>query len=62
MAFSYASCVQYVPNSKGKVLLRLGCWNILFTGDGVSWKQLTDSKADTIRFINATTTVRAKIK
>lgn len=61
MAFGYASCVQYVPNSKGKGIVTVGYSGIFYSGDGgVSWKQLaTDSKLNTIRFINATTAIAA---
>jgi photosystem II stability/assembly factor-like uncharacterized protein len=60
-AFGYASCVQYVPNSKGKGIVTVGYSGIYYSGDGgVSWKQLaTDSKLNTIRFINATTAIAA---
>jgi photosystem II stability/assembly factor-like uncharacterized protein len=61
VAFGYASCVQYVPNSKGKGIVTVGYSGIFYSGDGgISWKQLaTDSKLNTIRFINATTAVAA---
>lgn len=61
MAFGYASCVQYLPNSKGKGIVTVGYSGIFYSGDGgFSWKQLaTDSKLNTIRFINATTAIAA---
>ncbi len=60
-AFGYASCVQYVPNSNGKGILTVGYSGIFYSWDGgLSWKQLaTDSKLNTIRFINSTTAVAA---
>lgn len=60
-AFGYASCAQYVPNSNGKGIVTVGSSGVFYSGDGgISWKLLaTDSKLNTIRFINATTAVAA---
>lgn len=52
--FGYASCVQYVPNSKGKELVSVGASGLYYSSDsGNSWKQLsTDSSLFTIRFLD----------
>jgi photosystem II stability/assembly factor-like uncharacterized protein len=59
--FGYASCVQYVPKSKGKELVVVGALGIHYSADGgISWKQLsTDSSFFTIRFINSNTAIAA---
>ncbi|KVV14871.1 oxidoreductase [Flavobacterium sp. TAB 87] len=59
--FGYASCVQYVPNSKGKKLLMVGATGIFYSTDSAkSWKQISsDSKLFTIRFVNETTAIAA---
>jgi photosystem II stability/assembly factor-like uncharacterized protein len=59
--FGYASCVQYVPNGKGKELVSVGATGLHYSSDGgTSWKQLaTDTSLYTIRFINDSTAVAA---
>ncbi|WP_298236688.1 oxidoreductase [uncultured Algibacter sp.] len=49
----YRSCVQFVPNGKGKELVALGFKGIDYSNDfGVSWKHLSDEGFYTIRFLN----------
>jgi len=51
----YRSCVQYVPNSKGKRLVTVGFKGIDYSNDsGTTWKHLSDEGFYTIRFINDT--------
>lgn len=52
--FGYGSCVQFVPNSKGKALVSVGANGIQYSNDfGNSWKQLNEDKElYTIRFFN----------
>lgn len=52
--FGYASCVQFVPNSKGKELLCVGGTGIFFSNDfGENWGKLSDNKEFyTFRFKN----------
>jgi photosystem II stability/assembly factor-like uncharacterized protein len=59
--FGYASCVQYVPESKGKELVTVGTSGVYYSSDsGVSWKRLaTDTSLYTLRFINRLTAVAA---
>jgi photosystem II stability/assembly factor-like uncharacterized protein len=59
--FGYASCVQYVPNSKGKALVSVGATGLYYSSDsGNSWKQMTiDLELYTIRFINDYTAIAA---
>lgn len=58
-AFGYASCVQYIPNSKGKSIVSVGSTGLFYSNDfGVSWKQLSkDSDFLTIRFIDKKTAI-----
>ena len=49
----YRSCVQFVPNGKGKELVALGFNGIDYSNDfGASWKHLSDEGFYTIRFLN----------
>jgi hypothetical protein len=49
----YRSCVQYIPNSKGKELIAVGFKGIDYSNDsGDSWKNLSDEGFYTIRFLN----------
>ncbi|GGZ82743.1 WD40/YVTN/BNR-like repeat-containing protein [Algibacter mikhailovii] len=49
----YRSCVQYIPNSKGKGLVAVGFKGIDYSKDGGnSWKHLSDEGFYTIRFLN----------
>ncbi|MBF7090828.1 oxidoreductase [Flavobacterium sp. ALJ2] len=61
LGFGYASCVQYVPKSRGKELVVVGALGLHYSADGGnSWKQLsTDSSFFTIRFINSNTAIAA---
>ena len=59
--FGYGSCVQFVPNSKGKSLVSVGANGIQYSNDfGNSWKQLNEDKElYTIRFLNEKTAFAA---
>lgn len=49
----YRSCVQYIPNRKGKELVAIGFKGIDYSNDsGTSWKHLSDEGFYTIRFLN----------
>tara|TARA_R110002049_G_scaffold143647_2_gene305838 strand:+ start:58 stop:1104 length:1047 start_codon:yes stop_codon:yes gene_type:complete len=49
----YRSCVQYIPNRKGKALVAIGFRGIDFSNDsGETWKRLSDEGFYTIRFLN----------
>ncbi|MEZ4853722.1 WD40/YVTN/BNR-like repeat-containing protein [Flavobacterium sp.] len=52
--FGYASCIQFVPNSKGNSLVCVGGTGIFYsTTRGESWKKLSDEKdVYTLRFLN----------
>lgn len=59
--FGYASCLQYVPNCKGKAIVVVGATGVFYSGDsGKKWNQLSDDKDFyTIRFINDKTAIAA---
>ena len=59
--FGYASCVQFVPKSKGKGIVTVGASGLYYSPDsGKSWQQLaTDTTLYTIRFLNANTAIAA---
>lgn len=59
--FGYASCLQFVPNTKGQELVSVGAMGIYYTNDqGSSWKQVSaDPTLYTIRFLNKTTAFAA---
>ena len=59
--FGYASCIQFVPKSKGKQLVSVGLSGMHYSNDsGNSWKQmLADRTLYTIRFIDENTAVAA---
>jgi photosystem II stability/assembly factor-like uncharacterized protein len=59
--FGYASCVQYVPNSKGRELVSVGASGLYYSSDsGNSWQRLAaDSSLFTIRFIDNHTAIAA---
>jgi len=59
--FGYASCIQFVPDGKGKELVCVGANGLYYSSDsGSSWKQFsTDKSLYTIRFINRTTAIAA---
>ncbi|PWH84540.1 oxidoreductase [Algibacter marinivivus] len=49
----YRSCVQYIPNRKGKELVAIGFKGIDYSNDsGSTWKHLSDEGFYTIRFLN----------
>lgn len=49
----YRSCVQYIPNRKGKELVAVGYKGIDYSSDsGSTWKHLSDESFYTIRFLN----------
>lgn len=60
-AFGYASCVQYVPNSKGKGIVSVGSSGIYYSLDGgMNWMRFSkDPDLYTIRFIDASTAIAA---
>ena len=44
-AFGYASCVQFVPNSKGKQLISVGGTGLYYSADfGKNWSKFSDNK------------------
>lgn len=59
--FGYASCVQYVPKSKGKGIVVVGASGLYYSSDGgVNWGQFSqDPSLYTIRFVNDTTAIAA---
>lgn len=49
----YRSCVQYIPNRRGKELVAVGFKGIDYSNDlGNTWKHLSDEGFYTIRFLN----------
>jgi photosystem II stability/assembly factor-like uncharacterized protein len=60
-AFGYASCVQYIPNSKGKGIVTVGASGLYYSFDGgLSWIQFSnDPSLYTIRFIDESTAIAA---
>ena len=61
IGFGYASCIQFVPKSKGKQLVAVGLSGLYYSSTrGNSWKQLlTDKSLYTIRFLNENTAFAA---
>jgi photosystem II stability/assembly factor-like uncharacterized protein len=59
--FGYASCIQFVPRSKGKQLVAVGTSGLYYSSDsGNSWKQLfADKTLYTIRFLDENTAFAA---
>ena len=59
--FGYASCVQYVPNSRGAGLVSVGASGLYYSSNsGKTWNQFaTDPSLFTIRFLNDTTAIAA---
>lgn len=59
--FGYASCVQFVPNGKGKQIVSVGASGLQYSSDfGSTWKQLLkDATLYTIRFQNDSTAFAA---
>ncbi|RBW63162.1 oxidoreductase [Tenacibaculum sp. E3R01] len=53
---NYKSCIQYVPNSKGKEIIAVGKTGISFSNDGgLNWKKLSDESFYAIQFVNQNT-------
>ena len=53
---NFRSCVQYIPNKKGKELVAIGFNGIDFSNNaGESWKHISDESFYTIRFLNDST-------
>ncbi|PJJ08754.1 hypothetical protein CLU83_2052 [Flavobacterium sp. 1] len=59
--FGYASCVQYVPKSKGMGIVAVGASGLYYSSDsGLNWIQFSkDPSLYTIRFVNDTTAIAA---
>lgn len=59
--FGYASCIQFVPKSKGKQLVSVGTSGIYYSSDGGNtWKQFSTNKTlYTFRFLNKSTAFAA---
>ena len=59
--FGYASCVQFVPKSKGNELITVGPAGIFYSYDrGETWKKIHDEKGmHTIKFIDRKNAVAA---
>jgi photosystem II stability/assembly factor-like uncharacterized protein len=59
--FGYASCVQYIPNTKGTKLVSVGATGIYYSNNGGnSWEQLSiDGSLYTIRLLNSSTAISA---
>ncbi|NNT71441.1 oxidoreductase [Flavobacterium sp. IMCC34852] len=59
--FGYASCVQFVPKSKGKGIVSVGANGLHYSADGgYTWQQLsTDPTLYTIRFLDKDTAFAA---
>ncbi len=59
--FGYASCVQFVPKSKGNEIVAVGALGIHYSNDGGNtWRKLSDDNdLFTIRFINEHTAFAA---
>lgn len=57
----YISCVQFVPNSKGKELMTVGATGIYYSNDsGNNWMKLSsDPSLYTLRFVNTKTAIAA---
>ncbi len=50
----YQSCVQFVPNSKGKLLISVGIPGVYFSNNsGRSWQQISEESFYAITFIDA---------
>ncbi len=56
-AFGYASCVQFVPKSKGKKLIIAGANGVFYSKDfGYSWQKINDNTDFfTLKFLNSKT-------
>ncbi len=50
---NYKSCVQYIPNGKGKEIFAVGKTGISYSNDyGNTWKKLSDKGFYSIQFVN----------
>ncbi|MEC4048648.1 oxidoreductase [Flavobacterium sp. SUN046] len=60
-AFGYASCIQFVPESKGKALMSVGATGVFYSNDkGTTWTQISkDNSFYTIRFMDNHTAIAA---
>jgi len=60
-AFGYASCVQYVPESKGQGIVSVGASGLYYSSDGgLNWVHFSkDPGLYTIRFIDGATAIAA---
>ncbi|RVU90157.1 oxidoreductase [Flavobacterium columnare] len=58
-AFGYASCIQFVPNSKGKSLLATTATGVFYSQNrGKNWKKLlSDNDFIAFRFLNSKTAI-----
>lgn len=61
LGFGYASCVQYVPESKGNSLVVVGTSGVYYSANaGKTWKLLSeDTSFYTLRFIDENTAIAA---
>ncbi|KRP29233.1 MAG: oxidoreductase [Cryomorphaceae bacterium BACL22 MAG-120619-bin32] len=52
----YKSCVQYVPNTKGKEVFAVGHKDVSYSNDGgISWKEISNANYHAIQFIDKKT-------
>ena len=60
-SFGYASCVQFIPNTKGKQLITSGPSGVFYSEDqGSNWEKIiSDNDLHTIRFQNDSTAFAA---
>lgn len=60
-SFGYASCVQFIPNTKGKKLITSGPSGVFYSEDqGSNWEKIiSDNDLHTIRFQNDSTAFAA---
>ena len=59
--FGYASCLQYVPKSRGKKLICVGKLGVFYSANsGRNWNQIaTDPELYTLRFLNKNCAIAA---
>ncbi len=60
-SFGYASCVQFMPNKKGRTLITSGPSGVFYSDDqGLNWEEIiSDNDLHTIRFQNDSTAFAA---
>ena len=52
----YISCVQYIPKTKGKMIVAVSTEGIYFSNNkGETWKKISDKSFYTIKFANKNT-------